>query len=217
MATAETNWLGFLPPDTDPDVFFLVKTEAGEHVEGFERSVGAHKIFLANISPVFKEMLFGPMKETGEVIEVKETFPEVFSSMLMFIYKPPGDDFTLKDIRCPQQLFELMTVADKYEILNMTALISEALGSLEISHDNLLFSATVAKNYRPLYEDVSKRLMLKCLKFITTMDTLTLISETKRNFPEATFDILQELRNVGNETFTLPGILDLVLHLAHKF
>ena len=206
MATVETNWLGFLPPDSDPDVFFRVKSEAGEIVEGPEKSVGAHKVFLADISPVFKEMLFGDMKETGEVIEVKETFPEDFSAMISFIYKPPGDEFTLNEIGCPQQLFQLMKVADKYEILNLTALISEALGSLAISHENLLFSATVAKQYRPLFEDVSKRLMLRCLNFVTTNDGLTLISKTKKNFPEASLDILNDLLNVGKETFQLAGI-----------
>ena len=206
MATVETNWLGFLPPDNDPDVFFLVKTEGGENVEGLEKPVGAHKAFLADISPVFKKMLFGPMKVTGEVIQVKETFPEVFNNVIGYIYKPPGDEFTLNEIRCPQQLFELLTVADKYEILNLTALISYTLGSLPISHENLLFSATVAKNYRPLYEEVSKRLMLRCLTFVTANDGLTLISKTKKNFPEATFDILDELLNVGKETFHLAGI-----------
>ena len=151
-------------------------------------------------------MLFGPLKEIGEVIEVKETFPEVFSAMISYIYKTPGDKFTLNDIRFPQYLFELMTVADKYEILNLTALISEALGSLAISHENLLFSATVAKQYRPLFEDVSKRLMLRCLNFVTTNDGLTLISKTKKNFPEASLDILNDLLNVGKETFQLAGI-----------
>ena len=173
MATVETNWLGFLPPDSDPDLFFRLKTEDGEIMEGPEKSVGAHKVFLADISPVFKEMLFGPMKGTGEVIEVKEIFPEDFSAMISFIYKPPGDEFSLDDIRCPQELFQLMTVADKYEILNLKGLISEALGSLAISHENLLFSATVAKQYRPLFEDVSKRLMLRCLNFVTTNDGFT--------------------------------------------
>ena len=206
MATVETNWLGFLPPDSDPDVFFRVKSEAGEITEGPEKSVGAHKVFLADISPVFKEMLFGPMKKTGKVIEVKETFPEDFSAMISFIYKPPGNEFTLNDIGCPQQLFQLMTVADKYEILNLTTLVSEALGSLAISHENLLFSATVAKQYRPLFEDVSKRLMLRCLNFVTTNDGLTLISKTKKNFPEASLDILNDLLNVGKETFQLAGI-----------
>ena len=50
-----------------------------------EKSVGIHKVFLADISPVFKGMLFGLLKETGEEIEVKETFPEVLISMLGYV------------------------------------------------------------------------------------------------------------------------------------
>ena len=151
-------------------------------------------------------MLFGPMKEIGVVIEVKESFPEVFSAMISYIYKTPGDKFTLNDIRCPQHLFELMTVADKYEILSLRTSISEALGSLAISHENLLFCATVAKQYKPMFEDESRKLMLRCLNFVTKNDVLTLISKTKKNFPEATFDVLDELLNVGKETFQLAGI-----------
>ena len=148
-------------------------------------------------------MLFGPLKEIGEVIEVKETFPEVFSAMISLIYKPTGDKFTLNDVTCPQRLFELMTVADKYEILKLRTSISEALGCLAISHENLLFCATVANQYKPMFEDESRRLMLRCLNFVTKNDVLTLISKTKNNFPEATFDVLDELLNVGKETFHL--------------
>ena len=175
MSIVETNWQSFLSPDCafPPDVFFLVKTEDDENGEGPENSIGAHRLLLAGVSPVFRGMLCGPMRETGEVIEVMETTPEAFTTMIGFIYKPPGDEFSLDDIRCPQELFQLMTVADKYEILNLKALISEALGSLAISHENLLFSATVAKQYRPLFEDVSKRLMLRCLNFVTTNDGFT--------------------------------------------
>ena len=205
MASAETNWLGFLPPDTDPDVFFLVKTEAGEHVEGFERSVGAHKIFLADISPVFKEMLFGPMKETGEVIEVKETTHEAFTTMISYIYKPPGEEFALDEIRCPQKLYEVLALADKYEIFSLKTLASDTLGTLAITNENMIFAATVAKKYKPLFTDVSKKLLLRCLKFLFDTTTFALFSETKKNFPDADLNILDELMKVGNETFLQPG------------
>ena len=55
---------------------------------------------------------------TREIIEVKETTHEAFSSMIAYIYKPPGDEFTLTDISCPQKIFELLAIADRYEILN---------------------------------------------------------------------------------------------------
>ena len=48
--------------------------------------------------------------------------------------------------------------------------------------------------------------MLRCLKLVSTMDAITFISKTKKNFPDATFDVLDELLNVGKETFQLAGI-----------
>ena len=93
--------------------------------------------------------------------------------------------------------------------MSLKTLTLDALGSLEISNQNLIFVATVAKNNKPLFEDVSTKLLLKCFKFVKTgegRDTFTLISETKKNFPDASFDVLHELINVGNETVQLPGV-----------
>ena len=46
-------------------------------------------------------------------------------------------------------------------------------------------------------------MLMRCLEFLTTSfgnDTLALISETRKNFPKASFDVLHELMDVGNET-----------------
>ena len=211
MAILKTDWQSFLSKDSElpPDVFFLVKTNDGLIVEEFGEAIGAHKFLLAGISPVFRRMFFGAMKETGEVVKVEETTCEAFSTMISFIYKVPGEEFSLTDIRCPQKLFELLTVADKYQIMSLKTLTLDTLASLAMSHENLIFVATVAKNYRPLFESVSKDLLLKCLNFIKTgegRNTYALISETKKNFPDASFDVLHELINVGNETVQLPGV-----------
>ena len=72
MAIAKTNWQSFLSADSDlpPDVFFFVKTDAGEQESGgdVEKKFGAHRLFLAGVSPVFKAMFYGLMKETTEVL-----------------------------------------------------------------------------------------------------------------------------------------------------
>ena len=209
MAIMEVNWQAFLSPSSPlpPDVSFLLISEDDDKALG--EPVRAHRFLLAAVSPVFRGMLFGPVKETGDMIKVKETSYEAFTTMFRFIYKLPGEEFSLTDMSCPQKLFELLTVADKYEILSLKTLAKDALGSLAISNENMIFVATVAKNYKQLFEDVSQELLLKCLKFIKTgggRDTFTLISETKKNFPDASFDVLHELINVGNETLQLPGV-----------
>ena len=80
MSIAKIDWQSKLSPDSDlpPDVFFLVQAENGEDSE---KKIGAHKLLLAGVSPVFKNMFYGPMKEEGEVV-VKETTPEAFDALI---------------------------------------------------------------------------------------------------------------------------------------
>ena len=102
----DTNWKMFLSPDSSlpPDVTFLVKGEGGE-----EKRVAAHRFLLAGTSPVFNRQFFGPMKDTGEVVQVKDTTPEAFMTMMNFIYRAPGEEsFNLSDIDCAQKLFEAL-------------------------------------------------------------------------------------------------------------
>ena len=211
MAIMEVNWQTFLSPGSPlpPDVSFLVISEDDDKALG--ETIGAHRLLLAAVSPVFRGMFFSPVKETGDMVKVKETSYEAFTTMLRFIYKAPGEEFLLTDISCPQKLFELLTVADKYEILALKTLASDALGYLAISNENMIFVATVAKSYKPLFEEVSQELLMRCLKFLfdTTTggrDIFALISETKKNFPEATLDVLHELISAGNETLQLSGL-----------
>ena len=84
MSIAETDLRVFLSPDSDlpPDVSFLVQTEDGDG----QRCVKAHRFPLSCVSPVFRGMFFGPIKETSEVVEVKETTAEAFETMVNFIY-----------------------------------------------------------------------------------------------------------------------------------
>ena len=53
-------------------------------------------------------MFYGPMSETAEVIEVKETTHEAFNTMINYIYKPADGSFTLDNVGCAQKLFEIL-------------------------------------------------------------------------------------------------------------
>ena len=214
MSIVETDWKRFLSPDSDlpPDVFFLVK---GEDEECQSKTIGAHKLLLAGVSPVFRGMFFGPLKEVGEVVEVKETTFEAFDNMVNYIYKPPGG-FDLDHIRCdPQQLFELLTLATKYQMFSLAKMTLDSLESFTVARENMIFTATVAKNYKGLFEDVSIKLLMKCLKFLfdTTTgggDICALVKETVDNFPGASLDILRDLVDVGNANLQLPGKEDIL-------
>ena len=213
MSIVETDWKRFLSPDSDlpPDVFFLVK---GEDEEGQSKTIGAHKLLLAGVSPVFRGMFFGPLKEVGEVVEVKETTFEAFDNMVNYIYKTPSG-FNLDHIRCdPQKLFELLTLATKYQMFSLVKMALDSLESFTVARENMIFTATVAKNYKGLFEDVSINILMKCLKFLfdTTTgggDICALVKETVDNFPGASLDILRDLVDVGNATLQLPGKEDI--------
>ena len=214
MSVAETDLRVFLSPDSDlpPDVSFLVQTEEGEG----QKCVKAHRFPLSCVSPVFRGMFFGPLKETLEVVEVKETTAEAFETMIKFIYNPLHGEsgFDLSQISCPQKLFELLALptATKYQIWKFTTLTSEALKSLTITRESLIFTATVAKNNKAAFEDDGTHLMVRCLKFLfhTTSKNggiCSLIKRTTEHFPGANLEVLRELIDVGYASLQVPGSL----------
>ena len=217
MAIVDTNWQNFLLPDSEipPDVCFLVK-EVDETNGGgsIDKSIGAHKFLLAGSSPVFRGQFFGPMKETGDVFEVKDTSAEAFGSMIRYIYRSPGTDtFSLDAISCPQKLMELHELAERYQILGLTEITTFALNTLVITRENMIFTATIAQKYKNTeFEDICKKLQMKCLKFLYdatngAADMVALIQKTKASFPEADLNILYELINVGQVELGLQGNL----------
>ena len=205
MSILETDWQSLLSVDSDlpPDVIFVIE---GERVR-------AHKLLLAGVSPVFKGMFYGPMKETAEEILVEETTFEAFDTMVKYIYQPPGGEpFNLDGIQCPQKLFELLTLATRYQVLSLVTKTSKALEDLTLTRETMIFTATVAKNYEVAFNDLSTKIMMKCVKFLLHtqgpgLDVLALVKETKEHFPEANFDILQDLRVVASRVLQLPGAL----------
>ena len=192
----KVDWESFLSPNSEipQDIFFLVKGGDGKCSK-----FGAHRVLLAGISPVFRRMFFGPMAETKEEMEVKDTSPEAFRAMINYIYTRHPDD-VLKGIGCPETLLELFALADMYDILDLKTEILNSLQEFEINHENLIYTATVANSYRGFYADISTQLLMLCLKFY-----LKLGSTDKDALLENSDDILQELMEAGRSTLQLPG------------
>ena len=129
-------------------------------------------------------------------MDVKETTIEAFTTMVSFIYQP-SDSFSLCDITCPQSLCELLNLAERYEMLTMAALVRSVLGSLPITSENMIFTATVAKNFE-VFENVSKMLLAKCGQFCTSKlktsdDVFTFLKDTQEHFPEHDSELLLEV------------------------
>ncbi|XP_073356831.1 uncharacterized protein [Aegilops tauschii subsp. strangulata] len=77
-----------LLPDICHDFNVLFQTEGGVDVK-FEVGgdiIDAHRCVLAARSKVFMAQLFGPMKETSSVIQIKDMEAKVFGALLSFIY-----------------------------------------------------------------------------------------------------------------------------------
>ena len=65
------------------DVNFAIEDDAGNTLG----TLGGHKALMALKSPVFKAMLFGPMKETGDPIKIKNTSMFAFKTTLSYIHE----------------------------------------------------------------------------------------------------------------------------------
>ena len=203
MAIVDTDWNTFLSPDSElpPDVCFLVTGEDDRS----SKTIRAHSQLLGGVSPVFRKQFFGPMKDEREVIEVENTTAEAFQTMIDFIYRKAGQDtFTMDSVKCPQKLFEVLELSEFYQLWDLKTLVKEAVQNFVVTRENMIFAATVARNYKVLFEDISLALSIKCLKFLqdTTKnsdDMFALIGDTMKNFPGASLDILLELKKVKDD------------------
>ena len=198
------DWKIFLSPHSDipPDVNFLVSD--GEDKNSW-KTIRAHSQLLGGVSQVFRKQLFGPMKDDKEEIEVEMTTAEAFQIMIDFIYKKAGQDtFNMDNIKCPQKHFEVLELAERYELLDLKTSVKKALESFVVTRDKMILSANVAFNSKVLFEDFSVVLFTKCLKFLQDTaknphDMSSLIEDTLSSFPGVSPDILLELRRVKDE------------------
>ena len=212
MSIANTDWKAFLSPDSDlpTDVCFLVAD--GEDKSNIKK-IRAHSQILGGVSPFFRKKFFGMMKDEKEGIEVKDVTADAFQTFIDFIYRSLGQDtFTLENINCPQKHFEVLHLADYYEVLDLKTPVKKALQNFVVTRENFQLSATVAMNYKVIFEECSVILSLRCLKFLqdTARNPYNMFEDTMTHFPGASLDILLELKRVKDEM--MPGNINHCLH-----
>ena len=215
MAIVDTDWNVFLSAKSDlpPDVYFLVPD--GEEGGNSFKTIKAHKLLLAGVSLVFRAQFFGPMKDEREVIEVQDTTAEAFQAMVDFIYRKAGKNtLTLDEIGDPQALFQLLEISERYQVRALKVLVEEVIKKIELTRENMMFAATVANNYKVQFEEISLAVSKKCVQFLdkTTRnsdDVFSLVEDTLKYYPGASFAILLELKKVkdmmmpGNLTYSI--------------
>ena len=140
MAIVDVDWKVFLSTDSDlpPDVSFLVADG-----DRSSKTIRAHKYFLGGVSPVFRKQFFGPMKDAREEIEVEETTAEAFQTMIDFIYRKAGPDtFSMDSIKCPQKQFEVLELAEYYQVWDLKTPVMKALEKLDVTGENFVSPPT---------------------------------------------------------------------------
>ena len=210
MSIVDTDWKIFLSPDSEypPDVCFLLN-DGGD--KSSTKTIRAHKGLLAGVSPFFRKKFFGPMKDEEGEIEVKDVTADAFQTLIDFIYRPPGQDtFTMDNIICPEKHFEVLQLADYYEVLELKIPVKKSLKNFVVTRENFQFSATVAMNNKDevTFKECSVILSLRCLKFLldtakNPYDMSAVIEDAQNRFPGVSLDILLELKRVKDEK--MPG------------
>ena len=165
--------------------------------------VSAHKFLLAGASPVFRRQFLGSLKENSDSVVIKETTYEAFTTMINYLYTPPGQNFSLAHMNCPQGLCEIYNIAERYHLENLKLIVYSVLSALPISSENLLFSASTAKRWF-VFPNVSEMLLEKCATFLaekmkTAEDVFKLMLDTKEGYPDTDPDLLQELLRMNAE------------------
>lgn len=206
MPTAKlgyVQWDKFLSPDSKcpPDVFFICNGEDGQIIK-----IGAHRLLLAGVSEVFANTFFGPMKNSEEEVEVKDTSPEAFQLLINFIYShearlwSDGSSGIIDKITSPKLLVELFALADYYgldEKLQLKTTLMEKIKRVYkplVTRENYIESALVARNYKEIFPEMARELQMKSLQVhLATKD---------RDFPE---DLLLELMLVAKTELQLSG------------
>ena len=124
------------------------------------------------------------MREEKDVIEVKNTTAEAFKNMINYIYRRSTDWRGRLDLghghgywaSCPQSLCELLELSERYQILDLKTEVKGALERLNVERKNVIFTATVAKNYKMVSDEVYEMLSTKCLNFLQDTQQPTLMT-----------------------------------------
>eukprot|EP00092_Neocalanus_flemingeri_P038754 GFUD01042196.1.p1 GENE.GFUD01042196.1~~GFUD01042196.1.p1 ORF type:complete len:313 (+),score=83.48 GFUD01042196.1:54-941(+) len=148
------------------DVTFQIIRVTNEGMAEIREVLGdvtGHKLVFAAASPVFRDEFFGGLKETADVIPVKETTYEAFEKMMFFIY---SKDIDWSGVTVPE-MYDVVNLAEKYI---MPELMDEMTKQMENgplkNNEDLLNIAHTATQFNHLFPDVSSALLLSCAKFL---------------------------------------------------
>lgn len=208
MTLKEIAWGQFLSsdPPLPPDVTF--RMIEGEVVVG---ELKAHKYFLASVSSVFRKQFFGKLAERKKIIDIKETTYDAFKFLLNYIYN--GSDVWMKGEGNLEEMFEIINLAEKYDIRTLREEIPKHLDEFDIEENNVLEVSRTAEVFKH-FESVSTQLLTKCSDFLKlvlkTDDDISNFCNSFVKYPEDQ-RLVADLLNMNNvkyeEVFNLEAMV----------
>jgi len=131
-----------------------------ESVAGDTKEVKAHIFVLAAVSPVFASQFFGEGWKREESVAVKGSNIKAFETLLDIIYKKDRDNWGL-DHKSLYTLFEVLHLADRYDMKEIVDIITKEIGKVKITREHIMEVAAIAEHYK-LFEEASKALFKRC-------------------------------------------------------
>lgn len=159
----------FISPDSEipPDITFKF-TKSGDD------EVFAHKMYLAMVSRVFRNMFFvcKTQDRIANVIVMEDTTKPPFQVMIHALYnfKPLKESLTGMSI---DEIFAVLYLVTKYEIPELVLAVKEGLSAFHISEDNVLEVANDAMEYTSTFEEDAQGIIFSCAKFLHSTLTAT--------------------------------------------
>ena len=125
-----------------------------------------HKNIMALKSPVFKAMFYGPMKETGDLIRIKDSSMLAFQTMLKYIYDVKTDwgqwDLDMREV------FRVADLAERYNLPGLERKTIDYAEDFLFPEHRLIEMAGLAEQFA-VYTDVANALLNNCIDYLTTI------------------------------------------------
>ncbi|KAK3157596.1 hypothetical protein QOZ80_2AG0124840 [Eleusine coracana subsp. coracana] len=185
------------PPDWPQHFRALLLSEQGADVRFMvgDEAFAAHRCVLAARSPVFKADLFGRMKEgttTMPCIQIDDMAPQVFKTLLHFIYTDSLPEIDGKDESSPAMEQHLLEAADRYGMQRLKLMCEETL-SRYIGLNTVAITLALAEQHH------CQGLEEVCFNFLKSSETLNAVKETDgfqhlvKSCPSVVFELVSKL------------------------
>jgi hypothetical protein len=145
-----------------PDILFLFKGVSSD-----DAGVAAHKMILAMVSQVFRNMFYvhDTTDRVANKILIEDTTKPAFQIMIDAVYNAKPMKDSLKGLSL-HEIFAVLYLVTKYEIHNLVLKVKEFLSSFPITEDIVLAVATDAMEYLDTFGAVAQNVLLSCAKFL---------------------------------------------------